>query len=139
MILAQTLSTDGQMMADSLSMLEPGKPSIGLLDLLIKGGYMMIPLYILFVIAVFIFVERLITLRKAAKSPKHLMDQIKILVQGGQVEKANGDTEQKLRPNCRNGEEPTTDVGVYPFGAAYQQQEANSSCLGLWLPYRPYI
>jgi biopolymer transport protein ExbB len=88
MILAQTLSTDGQMMADSLSMMEPGKPSIGLLDLLIKGGYMMVPLYILFVIAVFIFVERLITLRKAAKSPKHLMDQIKILVQGGKVDQA---------------------------------------------------
>jgi biopolymer transport protein ExbB len=42
----------------------------------------------LFVLAIFIFVERIITLRKAEKSPKHLMDQIKILVQGGQVDKA---------------------------------------------------
>ncbi len=88
MILAQTLSTDSQMVVDSLSMMESTKPSIGLLDLMIKGGYMMIPLYILFVLAVFIFVERLITIRKAGKSPKHLMDQIKILVQGGQIDKA---------------------------------------------------
>jgi biopolymer transport protein ExbB len=88
MILAQTLSTDSQMVVDSLSMMESTKPSIGLLDLMIKGGYMMIPLYILFVLAIFIFVERLITIRKAGKSPKHLMDQIKILVQGGQIDKA---------------------------------------------------
>ncbi|MCH7399457.1 MotA/TolQ/ExbB proton channel family protein [Belliella sp. R4-6] len=88
MILLQTLSTDNNMMVDSLAIMDAGNGDIGLLDLLIKGGYMMIPLYALFVLAIFIFVERIITLRKAEKSPKHLMDQIKILVQGGQVEKA---------------------------------------------------
>ena len=87
-MLLQTLSTDSNLVVDSLSMGEGQNVSIGLLDLMVKGGYMMIPLYALFVLAVFIFIERLITLRKAAKSPKHLMDQIKILVQGGQVEKA---------------------------------------------------
>lgn len=88
MILTQTLSTSGQVAFDSVSMGETGRQSIGLLDLLIKGGYMMIPLYILFVVAIFIIVERMITLRKAAKSPKHLMDQIKILVQGGKIDQA---------------------------------------------------
>lgn len=88
MILAQTMSTDGQTMADTLSMMDSGPQEIGLLDLMIKGGYMMIPLYILFVIAIFIFIEKLITLRKAQKSPKHLMDQIKVLVQGGKIDQA---------------------------------------------------
>jgi biopolymer transport protein ExbB len=88
MILAQTLSTDSQIMADTLSTMEGGDTSIGLLDLMIKGGYMMIPLYILFVLAVYIFVEKLITLRKASKSPKHLMDQVKILVQSGKIDQA---------------------------------------------------
>jgi biopolymer transport protein ExbB len=88
MILLQTLTTDNSIVMDSLSLGETAKSTIGLLDLLIKGGYMMIPLYLLFIVAIFIFIERLITLKKAAKSPKHLMDQIKILVQGGQVEKA---------------------------------------------------
>lgn len=88
MILLQTLSTDSTMAVDSLAIMDAVNGDIGLLDLLIKGGYMMIPLYALFVLAIFIFVERIITLRKAEKSPKHLMDQIKILVQGGQVDKA---------------------------------------------------
>ncbi len=49
---------------------------------------MMIPLYILLVLAIFIFFEKLITLKKASKTSGHLMDQVKILVQSGQVEKA---------------------------------------------------
>lgn len=76
------------MMADTLALMESGKQSIGLMELLVKGGWMMIPLYILFILAVFIFIEKVITLRKASKSPKHLMDQIKILVQTGKIDQA---------------------------------------------------
>lgn len=87
MILLQTLSTDTLSTADSLAM-GAGKESIGLLDLLIKGGYMMIPLYLLFILAIFIFFERLITLKKASRTSSHLMEQVRVLVQSGQTEKA---------------------------------------------------
>ncbi|PZX49662.1 MotA/TolQ/ExbB proton channel family protein [Algoriphagus chordae] len=87
MILLQTLSTDSLSAAENLAM-GATKQNIGLLDLLIKGGYMMIPLYLLFILAIFIFVERLITLNKASKTSSHLMDQVKVLVQSGQTEKA---------------------------------------------------
>ncbi len=87
MTLLQTLSTDSLSSMDSLAM-DAGAQSIGLLDLLVKGGYMMVPLYLLFVLAIFIFVQKLITLSKAAKTPGHLMDQVKVLVQSGQIEKA---------------------------------------------------
>ncbi|EOZ99098.1 MotA/TolQ/ExbB proton channel family protein [Indibacter alkaliphilus LW1] len=97
MIITQ-ISTDGQMMADSLSLMEKAPESIGLMDLMIKGGYMMIPLYILFVLAVFIFVEKVITLKKAGKSPKNLMDQVKILVQAGKIEQAKMLCQQEDTP-----------------------------------------
>ncbi|PZX61042.1 biopolymer transport protein ExbB [Algoriphagus ratkowskyi] len=87
MILLQTLSTDSLAVADGLAM-GATKDNIGLLDLLIKGGYMMVPLYLLFILAIFIFVERLITLNKASKTSSYLMDQVKVLVQSGQTEKA---------------------------------------------------
>ena len=87
MILLQTLSTDTLSAADSLAM-GATEESIGLLDLLIKGGYMMIPLYLLFILAIFIFFERLITLKKASTNSAPLMDQVKVLVQSGQTEKA---------------------------------------------------
>lgn len=89
MILLQTLSTDGQAAIDTLAELETTTGSeIGLLDLMIKGGYMMIPLYLLFILAVFIFVERLIILKKASTTPKGLMDQVKMMVQSGNVQQA---------------------------------------------------
>ncbi|RIW14651.1 MotA/TolQ/ExbB proton channel family protein [Algoriphagus lacus] len=64
------------------------KESIGLMDLLIKGGYMMIPLYLLFILAIFIFIQKVIVLNKASKTPAHLLEQVKVLVQSGQIEKA---------------------------------------------------
>ncbi len=87
MILLQTLSADSMSAADSLAMGATAE-SIGLLDLLIKGGYMMIPLYLLFILAIFIFFERLLTLKKASQTSSHLMDQVKVLVQSGNTEKA---------------------------------------------------
>ncbi len=87
MILLQTLTIDSLSTADTLAT-EATKENIGLLDLLLKGGYMMIPLYLLFVLAIFIFIQKLITLNKAAKTPSHLMDQVKVLVQSGQIDKA---------------------------------------------------
>jgi len=87
MILLQTLTIDSLSTADTLAA-QATKENIGLLDLLLKGGYMMIPLYVLFVLAIFIFIQKLITLNKAAKTPSHLMDQVKVLVQSGQIDKA---------------------------------------------------
>ncbi|MEX0882326.1 MAG: MotA/TolQ/ExbB proton channel family protein [Cyclobacteriaceae bacterium] len=90
MILLQTLSTsDSQQAVDSLALMDgSGSGDIGLLELLIKGGYMMIPLYLLFILAVFIFIERLITLKKASKTPKGMIDQVKMMVQSGNIQQA---------------------------------------------------
>ncbi len=63
-MLLQTLSTDSLANLNEVA-LDATKENIGLLDLLIKGGYMMIPLYILLVLAIFIFFEKLITLKKS--------------------------------------------------------------------------
>ena len=76
------------MAVDTLANAPTTDTSIGLLDLMIKGGYMMIPLYLLFVLAIFIFVERLITLNKAKKTPRGLVDQVKMMVQGGDIQRA---------------------------------------------------
>jgi len=88
MILLQTLTTDSPVAADTLAPAESPNTAIGLMDLLIAGGYMMIPLYLLFILAIFIFVERLITLRKASKTPKNLLDNVKMMVQGGDIPRA---------------------------------------------------
>ena len=76
-MLLQTLALDSLAKAPVAEAAAP--QSIGLLDLLIQGGYMMIPLYLLFVLAVFIFIQKFIVIKKASKTPSHLMDQVKFL------------------------------------------------------------
>jgi len=48
----------------------------------------MIPLYLLFILAIYIFFERLLILKKASNTSSYLMDQVKVLVQSGNTEKA---------------------------------------------------
>jgi biopolymer transport protein ExbB len=85
--------------------------SIGLLDLLIQGGYMMIPLYLLFVLAIFIFIQKFIVIKKASKTPSHLMDQVKLLVQNGQVEKAKMLCAGDLTPVAKMIEKGISRIG----------------------------
>ena len=88
MKLLQTLSTGAEIAADTLVNLENVSSDIGLFDLLVKGGYMMIPLYALFVLAIYIFVERMINLKNATKTPKGMVDQVKMMVQSGNIQQA---------------------------------------------------
>jgi biopolymer transport protein ExbB len=62
-----------------------GSNSVSIIDLIFKGGFMMIPLFILSIIAVYIFVERLLTIKRAAKTPTQFIDKIRNLVLLGDV------------------------------------------------------
>lgn len=70
---ADTLATNG------------GEESLSLIDLLLKGGYMMIPIFILSIAAIYIFVERSRTISQAARIPAGFMDNIKRAVVAGDI------------------------------------------------------
>jgi biopolymer transport protein ExbB len=57
-------------------------------DLLIKGGWVMIPLAILGFAGLVIFVERYLTIRKAGKTESNLMLQVKQYIHDGRLENA---------------------------------------------------
>ncbi|SEA01771.1 MotA/TolQ/ExbB proton channel family protein [Pedobacter hartonius] len=57
-------------------------------DLLIKGGWVMVPLAVLAFAGLVIFVERYITIRKSSKSEVNLMIQIKQYIHDGRLENA---------------------------------------------------
>jgi len=54
-----------------------GDNTISVLDLLFTGGYMMLPLVLLSIVAVYIFVERWLTIKKASKTPNGFTDKIR--------------------------------------------------------------
>ncbi len=59
--------------------------SISLLELLTNGGYMMIPILVLWMVAIYIFVERTRTLGAASKTPESFKDQIRSMVISGDI------------------------------------------------------
>ncbi len=68
------------------------------IDLLFKGGWVMLPLAFLAFLALVIFIERYITIRKSSKTENNLMLQIKQYIHEGRLENAIA--------LCRNSNSP---------------------------------
>lgn len=62
--------------------------TLNLLDLILKGGYIMIPIGILSVIAVFLIVERFIAISRASKVDSGFMANIKAMLMDGKADAA---------------------------------------------------
>ncbi|PRY52302.1 outer membrane transport energization protein ExbB [Arcticibacter pallidicorallinus] len=71
---------------------------ISFFDLLLKGGWVMLPLALLFFLALVIFIERYITIRKASRNEANLMSQVKQSVLTGHLDSAIA--------LCRNSNSP---------------------------------
>jgi len=72
------LQVNPQQLADSTTSVIPQPPAeISLWSLLHQGGFIMYPLYLLFVAAVFVFFERLIAIRKASRIEDNFMSMIR--------------------------------------------------------------
>lgn len=60
---------------DALTIIET-QEKISVMDLLFKGGFMMIPIFLLFIITIYILIERILVINKESKSPKNFTDEI---------------------------------------------------------------
>ena len=61
--------------ADSVISISEQK-QITLLELLTKGGIMMIPIFILFIVTIYILIEKMLVLNRESKLPKNFTDEI---------------------------------------------------------------
>lgn len=85
--------------------------TISLMELLFKGGFMMIPILLLSITAVYIFVERIMTINKAAKTPEQFMEQIKQQVVNGDISAARMLCNQTATPIARMIEKGIVRIG----------------------------
>lgn len=67
---------------------QPTEERLNLLELVFKGGFFMIPIVLLSFVAVYIFVERYITIKKARKEDSQFMNLIKDFVASGNIHSA---------------------------------------------------
>ncbi len=83
-VTVDSLNSVGQQAVDLVKTEE----NLNLIQLLMKGGWIMIPIIFLLFLALVIFFERYITIRKASRSDSGLMSQIKSNVMSGRLDAA---------------------------------------------------
>ena len=71
------------------------------LDVLILGGWVMIPLLLLSVLTLYLFIERMVTIRQAASNPEAITDRVRDFVRNGDVDGAIAYCERKDVPITR--------------------------------------
>lgn len=98
--------------ADSLSTGEVTEETLSILELLQGGGwYIMIPLAILSVLAIYIFAERWMAISKAQKEDKDFMNRIKDYVSDGKLEAARSFCQSSNTPIGRMLDKGIARVG----------------------------
>ena len=99
--------------------------SVSLFEILTKGGWTMFPLIILSIWALYIFVERILTLRKASIDPEPFMDDIRRKVVAGDLEGAKllcSQTETSLARMI--------EKGLHRIGSSLKNIEASIENVG---------
>jgi biopolymer transport protein ExbB len=104
MILLQIV-TDQQEVATNVSQ------SIDVIDLAFKGGFMMIPIVLSSLLAVYIFIERFLTINKANADPEPFMAKVKELVVKGDINGAKLLVAQNDSPIARMIEKGLSRIG----------------------------
>ncbi len=90
-----------QIVLDSAQSLGNDNTGLDVIDLATKGGVVVIIIALLSIAAVYISLERYFTIRKASKTDKALVSQIKTLVQNGDIQGAQNICATKNSPYSR--------------------------------------
>jgi len=88
-----------------------GQDAVSYIELLLKGGYMMIPIFILSIAAIYIFVERSRTISSAAKVPSGFTNNIRKAVASGDISGAKMLCSQSNTPIARMIEKGVSRLG----------------------------
>ena len=106
-----TTLTDTAAAAADATAAMPTEETLSVFDLALKGGVIMIPIGILSIVAIYIFIERFLTLRKANQEDKFFMKNIKDYVSNGNIDAARRLCQQTETPIARMLEKGNMRIG----------------------------
>lgn len=107
------------------SAITPSAQSISLIELLNKGGWIMYPLYFLLIVAIYVFFERLLAIRRAGRIDKNFMSIIKDNIVSGNVGAA-----RNLAKNTDNPVARMIDKGIQRIGKPIDAIEKSMENVG---------
>jgi biopolymer transport protein ExbB len=82
-------------------MAPPAEVRMNVLDLAMKGGWIMLPIVLLFFVSLGIFIERLLVIRQASQESDSFMERIRDYMSGGRVDAAKGLCQKTHTPYAR--------------------------------------
>ena len=95
----------------SIPVEKAGAMKLTLLDLMIKGGWVMIPIILLSFVATYIFVERYYVIRKATKEDQNFMNRIKDYIHDSKIDAAVALCKSTDSPSARMIEKGMNRLG----------------------------
>ena len=98
-------------MPDLTDVTLPTEAEINVIDLAFKGGWIMVVLLLLSLMAIYIFVQRLIIIRRAGKEDETFMNRIKDYIHEGKVDSALNLCRSTNTPSARMIEKGITRLG----------------------------
>lgn len=122
------LQANPQLLTDSTGMAVAAQPvaeQISLWGLLAKGGFIMYPLYLLLIAAIFVFFERLIAIRKASNIEGNFMSMIRDNIMSGNLTAA-----RTLSRNTNNPVARIIDKGLQRIGKPIDAIEKSMENVG---------
>lgn len=86
---ADSVSTAVNAVASALPVItQPKESSLTLFDLLMKGGWVMVPIGVLLLLAIYIFFERFLTISRTPKADDNFIHNIKDMLASGNIDAA---------------------------------------------------
>ena len=107
-----------------------GESSMSLWDLTVKGGWIMVPIGILAVVAVYIFFERFFAIKKASQFENNFIDRIRDYIHEGKIEAALNLCTSTDRPVAR-----MIEKGIKRLGRPIKEIEDSIEIVGKFEVY----
>lgn len=101
------------------------------LDLLMKGGPIMIPILILSLLAVYVFIERYLAIKKASKEELNLINNVRDFIHSGRIDSALA--------FCRSSDKPVSrmiEKGIKRIGRPLKEIEESIEIIGKFEVYK---
>ena len=90
---------------------DPEQVTLSFGELVIKGGWVMVPIFLLSIVAIYIFVERLYVITRAGKEELNFMDRIKDYISDSKIDAAMALCKSASSPASRMIEKGISRIG----------------------------
>ncbi|HCC52344.1 MAG TPA: biopolymer transporter ExbB [Porphyromonadaceae bacterium] len=98
-------------LTDAITDTLPTEAQMNILDLAVKGGWIMIVLLVLSLIAIFIFIQRFLIIRRANKNDESFMNRVKDYIHDGKIDSAINLCRKTKNPSARMIEKGISRLG----------------------------